>query len=84
MSGKNSSVLSIDPPHVHLTQEAADAAIDALSAAATVASVPASTVGQGAMTVADQPPPAAPLAEFVPNSWPNSGFRNSTRRGTRS
>jgi hypothetical protein len=30
-------------------------------------------------------PPLATLssADFVPNSWPNSGFRNSRRRGTR-
>jgi hypothetical protein len=25
--------------------------------------------------------PALPPAAFVPNSWPNSGFRNSRRRG---
>jgi hypothetical protein len=31
------------------------------------------------------PPPLAmvPSAEFVPNSWPNSGYRNSRRRGAR-
>jgi len=25
----------------------------------------------------------SPSADFVPNSWPNSGFRNSRQRGTR-
>jgi len=31
------------------------------------------------------PPPLAmgPSADFVPNSWPNSGYRNSRRRGAR-
>ena len=24
-----------------------------------------------------------PAAQFVPNSWPNSGFRNSRQRGTK-
>jgi len=24
-----------------------------------------------------------PSAQFVPNSWPNSGFRNSRQRGTK-
>jgi len=39
-------------------------------------------------TIAARPMPDPPLAtlssaDFVPNSWPNSGFRNSRRRGTR-
>jgi hypothetical protein len=36
-----------------------------------------------AMTVADPPLATLPSADFVPNSWPNSGFRNSGQRGTR-
>jgi len=27
---------------------------------------------------------AVPSADVVPNSWPNSGFRNSRQRGTKS
>lgn len=37
----------------------------------------------GAMTAPHPPLATAPSADFVPNSWPNSGFRNSRRRGTR-
>ena len=37
------------------------------------------TIGTAAMTAPVQPP----SANFVPNSWPNSGFRNSRQRGTR-
>ena len=35
------------------------------------------------MTTPDPPLAMVPSAKFVPNSWPNSGFRNSRRRGTR-
>ena len=35
-----------------------------------------------AMTAPDLPLATLPSADFVPNSWPNSGFRNSRRRGT--
>jgi hypothetical protein len=42
----------------------------------------APTMGLAALTTPDQPPPTASLADFLPNSWPNSGFRNSRRRGT--
>jgi hypothetical protein len=37
-----------------------------------------------ATTTADPVPATSPSAAFVPNSWPNSGFRNSRRRGTSS
>jgi hypothetical protein len=36
-----------------------------------------------AMTALDPPLATVPSADFVPNSWPNSGFRNSGRRDTR-
>jgi hypothetical protein len=36
-----------------------------------------------AMTIPDPPPATLSSADFGPNSWPNSGFRNSTQRGTR-
>ena len=36
-----------------------------------------------AMTAPDPPLATLPSADFVPNSWPNSGFRNSGQRGTR-
>ena len=36
-----------------------------------------------AMTAPDPPLATLPSANFVPNSWPNSGFRNSRQRGTR-
>lgn len=36
-----------------------------------------------AMTAPDPSLATVPSADFVPNSWPNSGFRNSGRRGTR-
>jgi len=36
-----------------------------------------------AMTAPDLPLATLPSADFVPNSWPNSGFRNSGQRGTR-
>jgi len=36
-----------------------------------------------AMTAPDLPLATLPSAHFVPNSWPNSGFRNSGQRGTR-
>jgi hypothetical protein len=35
-----------------------------------------------AMTIPDPPPATLSSADFVPNSWPNSGFRNSRQRGT--
>ena len=36
-----------------------------------------------ALTMASDPPPATlPSADVLANSWPNSGFRNSRRRGT--
>jgi hypothetical protein len=35
------------------------------------------------MTAPNRPLPPLPSADFVPNSWPNSGFRNSRQRGTR-
>jgi hypothetical protein len=35
------------------------------------------------MTAPNPPLAMLPSAPFVPNSWPNSGFRNSRRRGTR-
>jgi len=37
----------------------------------------------GAMTMPDPPLATLSSADFVPNSWPNSGFRNSRQRGTR-
>ena len=40
----------------------------------------AATIGPAAMAAPDQP--GSPSANFVPNSWPNSGFRNSRQRGT--
>jgi len=42
---------------------------------------PAPTV----VAIATPDSPRAPLssADFVPNSWPNSGFRNSRQRGTK-
>lgn len=36
-----------------------------------------------AMTIPDLPLATLSSTEFVPNSWPNSGFRNSRQRGTR-
>jgi hypothetical protein len=36
-----------------------------------------------AMTTPDPPQTTLSSADFVPNSWPNSGFRNSRRRGPR-
>jgi hypothetical protein len=36
-----------------------------------------------AVTVPNPPRAQLPSAGFVPNSWPNSGFRNSRQRGTR-
>jgi hypothetical protein len=36
-----------------------------------------------AMTAPDAALATLPSTDFVPNSWPNSGFRNSRRRGTR-
>jgi hypothetical protein len=61
---------------------------DAMSAPVTPPSAPrtpmparAATTGLAAMTAPDQPAPTAPFADFLPNSWPNSGFRNSRRRG---
>jgi hypothetical protein len=36
-----------------------------------------------AMTAPDLPLATLPSTDFVPNSWPNSGFRNSGQRGTR-
>jgi hypothetical protein len=37
-----------------------------------------------AMTMPDSPLATLSSADFVPNSWPNSGFRNSRQRGPRS
>ena len=34
-----------------------------------------------AMTMPDPPLATLSSADFVPNSWPNSGFRNSRQRG---
>jgi len=42
----------------------------------------AATMGPAVMTAPDRPPAMVPLADVVPNAWPNSGFRNSRRRGT--
>jgi hypothetical protein len=36
-----------------------------------------------AMPTSALPPPALSPADVVPNSWPNSGFRNSSNRETR-
>jgi hypothetical protein len=36
-----------------------------------------------AMTAPDPTLAMLPPADFVPNSWPNSGFRNSGQRGPR-
>lgn len=36
-----------------------------------------------AMTVPDPPLGTRPSADFVLNSWPDSGFRNSRQRGIR-
>ena len=36
-----------------------------------------------AMTAPDLPLATLPSADFVPNSWPDSGFRNRGQRGTR-
>jgi hypothetical protein len=36
-----------------------------------------------AVTAPDPPLAALPSADFVPNSWPDSGFRNSGQRGAR-
>jgi hypothetical protein len=35
-----------------------------------------------AVTAPNPPRATLPAADFVPNSWPNTGFRNSRRRGT--
>lgn len=35
-----------------------------------------------AMTIPDPPLATSSSADVVPNSWPNSGFRNSRQRGT--
>ena len=35
-----------------------------------------------AMTVPGAPLATLPPGDVVPNSWPNSGYRNSRRRGT--
>jgi hypothetical protein len=35
------------------------------------------------MTALDLPLATLPSADFVPNSWPNSGFRNSGQRGAK-
>jgi hypothetical protein len=35
-----------------------------------------------AMAVPDPPLATLPSADLVPNSWPNSGFRNTRQRGT--
>jgi len=43
--------------------------------------VPRRTIA--AMTTPNPPLATSSSAHFVPNSWPNSGFRNSTKRGTR-
>jgi hypothetical protein len=74
MSGKNTALL-------YPTRGGADAAIDTLRAKI-LSSASAARIGLAAMTAPDQAPPTAPLAEFPLNSWPNSGFRNSRRRGT--
>lgn len=73
MSGKNTALFTIYP-----TQGMADAAVDSLRAPMPAK---AATMGPAAMAAPDQPPPPAPLADFLPNSWPNSGFRNSRQRG---
>jgi hypothetical protein len=36
-----------------------------------------------AMTTPDPPRAPSLSSDFVPNSWPNSGFRNSRQRGTK-
>ena len=36
-----------------------------------------------AMTMPDPPLATLSSADFVPNSWPNSGFRNSRQRASR-
>jgi len=36
----------------------------------------------GAMTMPDPPLPTLSSADFVPNSWPDSGFRNSRQKRT--
>jgi hypothetical protein len=36
-----------------------------------------------AMMMVPDPVAKPPSADFVPNSWPNSGYRNSRQRGTR-
>ena len=71
MFSKNTAVFGIDP-----TPDRADAADAALSAKGS-----RSTTRPAALSAPD--PATAPLADFVPDSWPNSGFRNSTRRGTK-
>ena len=68
MFGKNTAVFGIDPTH-----DSADAARDASRAKGFRSTTPAALPA----------PDPVPAADFVPDSWPNSGFRNSTRRGTK-
>lgn len=72
MFGKNTAVFGIDPTH-----DSADAA------GAPPAPMPARAATRGPAAMTAPVPPPAPAAAFVPNSWPNSGFRNIRRRGTR-
>ena len=52
---------------------------------ASPARMPARTVtpAPAAMPAPNPTPATAPSASFMPFSWPNSGFRNSRRRGTK-
>ena len=76
MSGKNTAFFGIYPTH-----GSGDAAVDALRTQG-FRGASAARMGLPTLTAPDQPTPTAPLAEFLVNSWPNSGFRNSRQRGT--
>jgi hypothetical protein len=76
MAGKNTALFGIHPTH-----GSADAAVDALRTEG-FRSASAGRTGLATLSEPDQPTPTAPLAEFLVNSWPNSGFRNSRQRGT--
>jgi hypothetical protein len=75
MSAKNAAPFGIYPTH-----GSADAAVDALRTQG-FRGASAARMGLATLTAPDQPTPTAPLAEFLVNSWPNSGFRNSRQRG---
>ena len=75
------SGISAPPPQKAGSKDLVSAPLTSANAALVAARV--ALVVREATTVPDPSLPMRPTADFVPNSWPNSGFRNSRQRGTR-